>query len=95
MPAISVANIYKYATPYGGYNRAAIDSTSYISCGAISDKSNAVNMSFGDNYITMFAYCPYHALENAVHNSVHTAGMQYIVPIESTIDLTKQCSNWV
>ena len=52
-------------------------------------------MNHGDNYITMFAYCLYHCFDNAQHNAINTACTQYIVPIESTVDLARQASNYV
>lgn len=61
----------------------------------VGDKNTAVTMDCGDNYITMFIYMPYHCFDNAVHDAVPTAAMQYVVPIESTIDLAQQCSNYI
>ena len=52
-------------------------------------------MSMGDNYITMFVYFLYHSIDNTQHDSVTTGAVQYIVPIESTIDLAKQCSEFL
>jgi hypothetical protein len=96
MPDITIANIYQSATPYGGYNLNAINSTQYISQGYYaSPNSGALKVSMGDHYITMFVYFLYHAIDNAQNNDIPTAAAQYIVPIESTIDLSKQCSNYI
>ena len=95
MPPITTINICKQATPYGGYNINSINSTQYISCGIVREPSQSAPVNYGDNYISMFSYCPYHAFDNAQHDTIVTAGMQYVVPVESTMDLTKQCSNYV
>jgi hypothetical protein len=76
MPQICVANIYKNATPYNGYNISSINSTQYISSsGVCFDKTQRAYTTNGDNYITLFAYCPYHAFDNASHDLIVTAGM--------------------
>ena len=49
----------------------------------------------GDNVISMFIYCLYHSIDDAVHDDMVTGAIQYIVPIESTIDITKQCSDYL
>jgi len=94
-PSVTVANIIKSATPYGGYNISSINATQYVSGGYSNDKETPTLVSMGDNYITMFVYFLYHSFDNAVHDSVTTGAIQYIVPIESTIDLSKQCSNYL
>ena len=66
-----------------------------MSGGYSNDKESATLVSMGDNYITMFVYFLYHSFDNAVHDSVTTGAIQYIIPIESTIDLSKQCSNYL
>ena len=95
MPQIDVATIYKSATPYRGYNTSAIDNTQYISQGTCSNGIQSVKASMGDNFITMFVYCLYHNFDNVQTNSIPSAAIQYIVPIESTIDLSKQCSQYI
>lgn len=95
MPPITVANIYKPATPYGGYNIAAINSTQYVGEGYVADKDTSMTVSMGDNHITMFACTLYHNFDNAQHDTVTTAAVQYIVPIESTMDLTNTCSDYI
>ena len=95
MPTMMIANVCKSATPYNGYNITAINNTQYISSGYVSSPNQKVTMNMGDNYITMFVYCLYHNFDNAQHNIVPTAALQYIVPIESTIDLSKQCSEYL
>ena len=95
MPQIPVCNICKPATPYGGDNVSSRNNTQYTSFGMVGDKDTAVTMNCGDNYITMFVYMPYHCFDNAVHDAVPTAAIQYIVPIESTIDLSRQCSDYI
>lgn len=96
MPAITVANICKYAVPYGGYTVSAINNTQYVSGGYFgSPTDGGIDVKMGDNFITMFVYFLYHSIDNAQNNDVPTAALQYIVPIESTIDLSKQCSNYL
>ena len=95
MPQIPVCNICKSATPYGGDNITARNNTQYISFGKVGDKNTPVVMNCGDNFITMFVYMPYHCFDNNVNDSVTTAAVQYIVPIESTMDLSKQCSEYL
>lgn len=95
MPEFVVANVCKQTTPYGGYSISAINSTQYVSYGHFADKTSSVTVSDGDNFITMFTYCLYHNFDNAQVNMITTAALQYIVPIESTMDLSKQCSNYL
>ena len=95
MPEFVVANVCKQTTPYGGYSISAINNTQYVSYGHFADKTSSVTVSDGDNFITMFTYCLYHNFDNAQVNMITTAALQYIVPIESTMDLSKQCSNYL
>ena len=95
MPNITIANITKPASPYGGYSISAINNTQYLSFGYCADKNNSVTISAGDNYITMFIYYLYHNIDNKTHDNFKSAAIQYIVPIESTMDLSKQCSNYL
>jgi len=96
VPPITIANIYRNTNPYGGYNTNSINSTQYISGGCFKQKDEGpVLVSMGDSYITMFIYFLYHSMDNAQHNDIPTAAIQYIVPIESTMDLSKQCSNYL
>lgn len=95
MPPITVCNICKSAIPYGGYNISAINKTSYTSQGYVESPSESLRVQMGDNYITMYIYYPYYNFDNAQHDCVTSAAMQYIVPVESTMDLAKQCSNYV
>lgn len=95
MPPVTVANICKSATPYGGYNISAINATSYVGEGYVASPGEAITVSMGDNHITMFSYMLYHNFDNAQHDSVTSAATQYIVPIESTMDLSKTCSDYI
>lgn len=94
-PLITVANICRSAIPYGGYNINSINNTQYISGGYYNDKNGSTVISMGDNYITMFVYFLYHNFDNVQHDSVTSGAIQYIVPIESTIDLSKQSSEFL
>ena len=95
MPPVTIANIYKPATPYGGYNVSAITQTQYVGEGYISDPDTPIVVSMGDNHITTFAYMLYHNFDHAQHDTITSAALQYIVPIESTMDLSKTCSNYI
>lgn len=95
MPNITIANITKPAFPYGGYSISAINNTQYLSFGCCANKNSSVTISAGDNYITMFIYYLYHNIDNRTHDNFKSAAIQYIVPIESTMDLSKQCSNYL
>lgn len=95
MPPVTVANIYKSATPYGGYNISAINSTQYVGEGYVTSPRRSITVSMGDNHITMFVYMLYHNFDNASHDNVTSAATQYIVPIESTMDLSKTCSDYI
>lgn len=94
-PLITIANVCRPAIPYGGYNINSINNTQYISGGYYNDKDESTIVSMGDNYITMFVYFLYHNFDNVQHDSVTSAAIQYIVPIESTIDLSKQSSEFL
>jgi hypothetical protein len=65
MPPVTIANIYKSATPYGGYNISAINSTQYVGEGFVADPGESITVSMGDNHITMFTYMLYHNFDNA------------------------------
>ena len=96
-PPVTIGNIYKSATPYGGYSISAINSTQYVGEGYVSspEDTDGIVVSMGDNRITIFVYFLYHNFDNAQHDLLDTAAMQYVVPIESTMDLTNQASKYL
>jgi hypothetical protein len=42
LPPVTVANVYKQTTPYGGYNISAINSTQYVSEGFVESPQNSI-----------------------------------------------------
>ena len=44
LPPVTVANVYKQTTPYGGYNISAINSTQYVSEGFVESPQNSIDV---------------------------------------------------
>ena len=89
IPKITTVNINKYSIPYGGYNKTAIDNSTYISFGDYSSQDNIYVYS-GDTYNRIFTY-------NSAHNwydSTYKHGIKmasiYAIPVETDIDIQAQ-----
>lgn len=95
-PPITVGRLYKSATPYGGYNAQAIEKSQYISIGKFqTDKTQTVEADKGDGFISLFTYNLCHNTLSNYYTNLSSAQVVYQVPIETTIDLSQQGSEYL
>lgn len=102
MPEICVANIKKYAIPYGGYTESSINNSKYISVGAYKvlnrdnndfEGNNSIELYEGDAFIKMFTYYNSHDWFDPLHRRFFKNATVYSLPIEMYIDIQGQFSN--
>lgn len=93
VPSVTVENLMKSATPYGGYSVGAIESSVYYSYGDYAPSTqNTINISSGDCRVQDFIYHAAHFWDNAKYrNNASKMLTVYKVPIESDIDIEAQC----
>lgn len=86
---ITIANIAHDANPYGGYNRNAIDVSSYYSFGDVyaNNENTIADIYSGDAYIKLFKYNSLHSISHVQIRYPYTAEFIYCVPVVSEIDL--------
>ena len=93
---IHIANIVKQCTPYGGYNKEAIQNSIFYGHGNMITKldftSNqtyplAVEANGGDSYINFFKYNAAHLWYDPIYIAATKQATVYEVPIETDIDL--------
>ena len=92
---ITVADLKKQATPYGGPNTYDTSSPDYYSHGNycpidpddMFDKRKSIDVFDGDCYPGIFVYHAAHAHDNSVTLCLNKVTSIYYVPIESDIDL--------
>lgn len=94
-PPMCVGTLKKTANPYGGYSYNAIEKSSYLSFGKLADKTQAVTMDKGDGFISLFTYNLCHNTCSSYFPTLSSNLTTYIVPIESTIDMTQQGSDYL
>ena len=98
---IHIANIVKHCTPYGGYNKEAIQNSTYYGHGNViteeyfnsftgSDVCN-VEAKGGDSYISFFKYNAAHIWYDPIYITAAKQSTVYEVPIETDIDLDADC----
>ena len=102
MAPISVANIVKQCTPYGGYNKESIYNSIYCGHGDIVTKENydinvgsdinnpnpyELEVTGGDSYICYFKYNAAHLWYDPIYIAATKQATVYEVPIETDIDL--------
>ena len=86
---ITIANIVHSANPYGGYNRNAIDASSYYSFGDVytNNENTIADIHSGDAYIKLFKYNSLHSISHFYIRYPYTAAFIYCIPVVSEIDL--------
>ena len=106
---IHVANIVKLCNPYGGYNKQAIQNSTYYSRGMNINKSefdayknsedatNAdmyeVTATGGDSYVGWFKYNANHMWFDPTYITATKMASVYEVPLDMDIDIYAQCGN--
>ena len=91
VPSITVANIYKDTIPYGGYNKTAIDNSSYISFGDYCHKTdNSIQVYSGDTKNSIFTYNALHIWHDTTYKNCVKMATVYAVPVETDIDIQAQ-----
>ena len=89
IPTITVININKNTTPYGGYNKSAIDNSSYISFGDYTTEDNIYVYS-GDTYNRIFTYNSAHNWYDSTYKNCVKMASVYAIPVETDIDIRAQ-----
>ena len=107
MPAVSgqfapihVANIVKLCTPYGGYNKQAIQNSTYYSRGTMINRSDVtdgqtyeITATGGDSYVGWFKYNANHMWYDPLYVTATKMASVYEVPLDMDIDIYAQCGN--
>lgn len=107
MPAVSgqfapihVANIVKLCTPYGGYNKQAIQNSTYYSRGTMINRSDVtdgqtyeITATGGDSYVGWFKYNANHMWYDPLYITATKMASVYEVPLDMDIDIYAQCGN--
>lgn len=94
-PSITIANINKKGiVPYKGYNKTAIDNSTYISLGDYKKYSKNDNCSIsvfsGDTKNRCFTYHALHNWYDSTYKNLSKMGTVYAVPVETDIDIQAQ-----
>ena len=91
VPSITVANICKDTMPYGGYNKTAINNSSYISFGDYCNKTdNSIQVYSGDTKNSIFTYNALHIWHDTTYKNCVKMSTVYAVPVETDIDIQAQ-----
>jgi hypothetical protein len=90
-PSITVANVIKDTIPYGGYNKTAIDNSSYLSFGDYATRdSDSIKVFSGDTKNRIFTYNALHTWYDPTFKNCVKMATVYAIPVETDIDIQAQ-----
>lgn len=91
-PSITVMNVNKPVNPYGGYNKSAIDNSSYISFGDYCEYTSdaEIKVFSGDTKIRIFTYHALHNWYDSEYKRCLKMATVYAIPVETDIDIQAQ-----
>lgn len=90
-PSITVVNITKNTIPYGGYNKTAIDNSSYLSFGDYTTRENdSIRVFSGDTKNRIFTYNALHTWYDPTYKNCVKMATVYAIPVETDIDIQAQ-----
>lgn len=89
VPSITVVNVSKNTIPYGGYNKVAIDNSSYISFGDYTN-GNSIDVYSGDTRNRIFTYNALHTWYDPTYKNCVKMATVYAIPVETDIDIQAQ-----